>query len=273
MNYLISLFIGIFFIGCSLDNTKLDKKLDKQILTPEEVQIYDVSVDNIMPTIHNGKKLLKDFPFVSNVLIIDFNGKFSYQFYDKIDYRYKYSPLNKVDFWKLRTNPFLYDFIYVLPIWVENFKRVSNDLFKDIGYTYNLSLKEQEILKWWIKQGGILWIESGVYSTRYDSFKRNGEIDEEGITKKIRKKTKNLHFFDNKVYTYMYKAKRMDFVNYEPMSIKFDTQSKYPYFKDIKKLKIQNMNYLSVYLLPKADYLLQDKNGKPLVSFIRYGKG
>jgi len=267
MKYLVAVFTMIFLIGCAENN------LDKQVTTPEQVQIYDIDIDNMMPTIHNGKKLLKNFPFVSYNLIIDFNGKFSYQFYDKIDYRYRYASLDRVDFWKLRNNPFLYDFIYVLPIWVDDFKRVSDDLFKNIGYTYNLSQKEQDILKWWISQGGILWIESGVYSTRYDTFKRNGEIDEERINKKIRDKTKKLHFFDKKVYTYAYKTKKIDFVNYKPTEVEFKVKSKYPYFKDIKYLKIKNSNYLTIYMLPKAKYLLQDLKNNPLVSFIQYGKG
>jgi len=267
IRYIKIFIITLFLIGCG------EPDLDREITTPEQVQIYDVDVENIMPTIHNGKKLLKNFPFVTYNLILDFKGKFSYQFYDKIDYRYKYSSLDKVDFWKLRTNPFLYDFIYVLPIWVEDFKRVSNDLFKNIGYTYNLSLKEQDILKWWIKEGGILWIESSIYSTRYDTFKRNGEIDERAINRKIRYKTSNLHFFNRKVKTYAYKTKRIDFVNYKPMRVEFYTRSKYRYFRDIKRLKIKNSNYLSIYLLPQSDYLLQDSRGNPLVSFVRYGKG
>jgi len=268
MKYILNIVVIIFFIGCGGDSN-----LDKQITTPEQVQIYDINVDNIMPNIHNGKKLLKNFPFVSYNLIMDFNGKFSYQFYDKIDYRYKYSSLDKVDFWKLRTNPFLYDFIYVLPMWVEDFKRVSNDLFKDIGYTYNLSLKEQDILKWWVSQGGILWIESGVYSTRYDTFKRNGEIDEKAINAKLINKTKNLHFLVRQIHTYVYKTKKIDFVNYKPTEVDFNVVSKYPYFQDIKKLKIKNSNYLTIYMLPKAKYLLEDSKGNPLVSFIQYGKG
>jgi len=42
---------------------------------------------------------------------------------------------------------------------LNKFQRVSNDLFANIGYSYNLSSKEQKILKWWLGQGGILWIE------------------------------------------------------------------------------------------------------------------
>ena len=270
-SYILSL-VGIllFMSGCA---TKNDKVLEKKILSPESVEVYDVSVDNIWPKINNGRKLLKDFPFISYKPILDFNGKFSDQFYSKIDYRYKFAPLKDVDFWKLRTNPFLEDFIYVLPTWANEFKHVSNDLFENIGYSYNLSSKEQEILKWWIGEGGILWIEGGIYSTRYDTFKKSGEIDAKAINKKIIAKSTHLTFFNHSVKTYLYKSKKIDFINYEPLKISYKTHSKIAYFDDIRNLQIITKNFLTADFMPRGDYLLKTKSGKPLVSFIRYGKG
>jgi len=262
--------VGFFVIGCS---TKYDNTLEKKILTPESVEVYDIAVDNVYAQPNNRTRLLKKFPFISNQPILDFHGKFSDEFYDKLDYRYKAAPLKDVDFWKLRTNPFLEDFIYVLPTWVNKFQRVSNDLFVNIGYSYNLSSKEQEILKWWIGQGGILWIEGGIYSTRYDTFKRNGEIASKQIMQKIIQKSKNMNFFDKKVKTYIYKSKRVDFINYIPLNITFNTDNTLAYFKDIKTLKIQTQNYLSADFLPQAEYLIKTNMQKPLVSFIPYGKG
>ena len=256
--------------GCA---TKSESVLEKKILSPESVEIYDVSVNHVWRKINNGRILLKDFPFVSYKPILDFNGKFSNQFYDKIDYRYKFAPLKDVDFWKLRTNPFMEDFVYVLPTWANEFKRISNDLFSNIGYSYNLSSKEQEILKWWIGEGGILWIEGGIYSTRYDTFKKNGEIDKVAINAKITSKSKNLNFFNRKVKTYVYKSKRVDAINYETLKLTYKTKSKIAYFYDIKYLQILTDNFLTADFMPKGDYLLESVKGKPLVSFIQYGKG
>jgi len=260
----------LFVSGCA---TKNESVLEKKILSPESVEIYDVSVNHMWRNINNGRKLLKDFPFVSYKPILDFNGKFSNQFYDKIDYRYKFAPLKDVDFWKLRTNPFLEDFIYVLPTWANEFKRVSNDLFSDIGYSYNLSSKEQEILKWWIGEGGILWIEGGIYSTRYDTFKKNGEIDEKAINENITRKSQNLNFFNRRVKTYIYKSKRVDAINYKTLKLTYKTKSDIAYFNDIKHLQILTDNFLTADFMPKGDYLLKSVKGKPLVSFIQYGKG
>ena len=268
---IMSFIIFILFLGgCASKNEVIT---EKKILSPESVEIYDISVDKFWKDINNGRKLLKNFPFVSYKPIVDFKGKFSNQFYSKIDYRYKFDNIKDVDFWKLRTNPFAEDFIYVLPMWVNEFKRVSNDLFEDIGYTYNLSTKEQEILKWWIGEGGILWIEGGIYSTRYDTFKKNGEIDKVAINNKIRQKSSHLKFFDRPIHTYVYKSKRVDSINYEPLKLDYKTKSKYRYFSDIKNLQIKTDNFLTADFLPKGDYLLKSLKGKPLVSFIRYGKG
>lgn len=270
--YLLGL-IGLAFIisGCASNSS--NALLQKKILSPESVSIYDIGVNNIFANVNTGRKLLKGFPFVSHTPIVDFRGKFSNQFYDRLDYRYKYASLKDVDFWKLRTNPFYLDFIYVLPTWANQFKKVSDNLFEDIGYSYNLSSKEQEILKWWIGQGGILWIEGGIYSTRYDTFKKNGEINQKAIIRKLVQKSKNLYFFDSKVHTTIYKSKKIDFINYVPMKIRFKTTSTVPYFKDIKELEVKTNDYMQAYFMPKGEYLLTTKSKIPLVSFIRYGKG
>ncbi len=269
--YILGLSISLLFLtGCA---TKSDIAFEKKVLSPEKVEIYDVSVDNIWPKINNGRQLLKGFPFISYKPIIDFRGKFSNQFYNKIDYRYKFDNIKDVDFWKLRTNPFAEDFIYVLPMWANEFKRVSNDLFEDIGYTYNLSTKEQEILKWWIGEGGILWVEGGIYSTRYDTFKKSGEIDAKAINAKMIRKSRNLKFFDRSVRTYIYKSKKLDYINYEPLKLKYRVKSDIPYFQDIKNLQLITKNFMTVDFIPKGTYLLKSKSGKPLVSFVRYGKG
>lgn len=273
-SYVLSIFIlvlfSLFIGGCA---TKNETILKDKILTPESVEVYDVNINNVYTKPDNRTLLLKKFPFVSNQPVFDFNGKFSNQFYDKLDYRYKSAPLEDVDFWKLRTNPFVEDFIYVLPTWVNKFQRVSNDLFQNIGYSYNLSLKEQEILKWWIGEGGILWIEGGIYSTRYDTFKKNGEIDSKAILKKIISKSKNMKFFNKNVSTYIYKSTRLDYINYIPLKLKFNTSSNIGYFKDIKNLQIKTTNFLSVDFLPKGKYLIFSNLNKPLVSFVLYGKG
>jgi len=270
VNIIYSLCILLLIGGCS---TKNDAILEKKILMPESVEIYDISVENIYTKIDRRDVLLKKFPFISHQAIFNFHGKFSNQFYDKLSYRYHTSALQDINFWELRKNPFLEDFIYVLPIWANKFKNISNNLFENIAYSYNLSHKEQEILTWWVKQGGILWIEGGIYSTRYDTFHQNGKIDTKKIDEKIMQKSTQLTFLNHPINAYIYKSKKIDFVNYTPLTLKFKTHSPLEYFKDIKNLKIETKNFLSADFIAQADNLLLDNKSKPLVSFITQGKG
>ena len=269
LNSLLVAFLS-FTVGCS---THQEVQLEDKILTPETVDVYDITVDHVYRKTDNRAILLKKFPFISNQPILDFDGKFSNQFYDKIHYNYYASHIKDVDFWKLRTNPFSEDFIYVLPTWANKFLHVSNDLFEDIAYSYNLSHKEQDILQWWIGQGGIFWVEGGIYSTRYDTFKRSGYIDAKRISKKIASKSSNLHFFDRKVYTHIYKSKHLDQVNYVPLTLKFKPKSPIHYFQDIKDLKIDTKYYLAADFMVKGSTLLTDSSASPIVSIIPYGRG
>jgi hypothetical protein len=160
------LIINSFAFSFFSDNKKNDN------LIPKSVEFYKLQQKN-MEMKNKGRVLLHEFPFVSNTPIINFKGKFSDKFYKQQKYIYTFAKLKNVNFLRLKNNPALYNFIYVLPIWVGDFKRVSDDLFTDIAFSSGLTIGEEEILKWWMAQGGILWIENGIYATRYDAFKSN----------------------------------------------------------------------------------------------------
>ena len=181
--------------------------------------------------------------------------------------------LKDVDFWKLRENIHAENFIYVLPMWTNQFQRVSSDLFEDIAYSNNLSSNDQEILKLWIHEGGVLWVEGGLYSTKYDAFNKDGEIDISTINKKMVAKTQGLSFMDHTVKTYTHESEKVDSINYEPIELSYKTNSSIDYFKDIKNLQVVTKNYLSVDFIPSGQNLIESSNGEPLVTFIKYGKG
>jgi len=265
---LMFLFINSFAFSFFSDEKKKDDNL-----IPKGVEFYKIQQKNL--EIQNkGKVLLKQFPFVSNTPIINFNGKFSDKFYKQQKFIYTAAKLKNVNFLRLKNNPALYNFIYALPIWVGDFKRVSNDLFTDIVFSSGLTIGEQEILKWWMAQGGILWIENGIYATRYDAFKNNGEIDDATIRKRIFSKAKNLNFLNKNVdICVYYMAEKHELISYKPLEVDIYAKSNIDYFKDIHNLKISNYNYLSLYFIPKGISLLKDTKNRTLVSFIPFGKG
>jgi hypothetical protein len=270
-----ALMATIFFwiTGCASRTVEIDKRVENSLIKPTNVEVYDITSNDLSSDKQNPREQLKHFPFISTKPIIDFKGKFPDTFYQMNPYRFQAENIANVDFWKLRQQPYALDFIYITPMWIKSFQRVSNDLFENIGYTYNLSKKEQEILKWWIEQGGILWCEMGVYTTLYDTFKKDGTISAELAYNLLKEKAYGLKFLDKPVATYMVRGKQIDYVVYVNQEKSFATQAANKFFRDIHHLCLESKNYIDLYYIIKGDVLLKDKSGKPLVTSVKMGKG
>ncbi len=269
-SYILSLSVILLLGGCASKN---DEELEKSLLSAQRVEVYNITPKKLEGDAITGRALLNDFPFISNQRVVGYKGKFSNEFYNQLNSEYHFASLRDVDIWKLKSNPSAENFIYVLPMWVKQFKKVSNDLFEDIGFSNNLSLEEQKILKGWISEGGVLWIDGGIYSTRYDTFKKDGIIDSQAMKNMMDSKSSQLSFFGKTVNIYKSESKAIDFINFEPLQITYKTKSKIPFFQDIKTLQITTDNYLNADFMPQGDHLLESENGTPLVTFVKYGKG
>jgi|GEM_PF-1579174 len=268
-----AILVLLFGTGCATRNVHIDKEVEKSLTKPTKVAVYDITSMDLVEGRENPRDQLKKFPFISNQPVIDYRGKFPDSFYQMNPYRFRAMNIKNVDFWKLREEPFSLDFIYVTPTWIKSFKRVSDDLFEDLGYTYNLSKKEQEILKWWIAQGGVLWCEAGLYTTLYDTYKKDGTISSKRAYALLKRKAFGLHFLDKPLVTFMSRAKRLDYVVYVPRKKVFTTHSDKPFLKEIHRLCLESKNFIDLYYLIKGDILLQDNKGKPLVTKMQMGKG
>lgn len=265
--------IMIFLSACTNRNININPEIEKSLLQPETVDIYDIDINKLVVGKEDSREQIKNFPFVSLNPVLDYRGKFSDQYYDLKPYKIRSQRIDEVDFWKLQNNPYMIDFIYVLPIWVDNFKRVSNDLYQNIGYTYNLSVKEQEILKWWVEQGGVLWLESGIYTTLYDSYNKSGVTSSSKAKKVLSKKSADLNFMDRNLHVIKYQAKKVDYINYKKREIEFDVVSNKRWLEDINKLRVVVANYAEFYFVPDGEVLLKSENGIPVVTTNKYGKG
>ncbi len=265
----VALIIFLSFLGCSSKQSDLDRKLKEE--TP--VKVVLTSNNRIFYTPKKSRDVLKRFPFISLSPKVEIKGKFSQEFYEGVNIFYSAQNIKDVNYWELEKEPKRLDFIYVLPVWIKEYKNVSKDLFENIAYSYNLSQKEQSILKNWIKQGGILWVEGGVYSTRYDMFTKSGDIAYSKIYRLVKNSLKDKHFLNYPIKTYLYKSGKLDFINYLPRSVEFETVAKNSFFKDIKRLKLNLENYLENYFVIKTNPVLTTPKGDPLVSINRYGRG
>lgn len=272
-NLVFTILLVYFISGCSNRNVNINPEIEKSLLQPETVDIYDINLNRLLDEKFDSREQIKKFPFVSLNPVIDYKGKFSNQFYDLKPYKVRAQRIDEVDFWKLQNNPYMIDFIYVLPVWVESFKRISNDLYQNIGYTYNLSLKEQEILKWWIEQGGVLWMETGIYTTLYDSYNKSGVINAKKAKKLLYEKSKNLSFLDKNLHLIKYESVKVDYINFKNREIELNVLSDYSWLNDINKLKIVVSNYAEHYFVPDGKVLLRAENGIPLITENQIGKG
>jgi len=270
--YFLPIFI-ILFTGCYTSD-KTISAIDDRLLSPNYAPIiYNSYPSEYLKDETIGRELLGSFPFISLSHNVDFKGKFNDTFYDKIPYRYKAAFLPDVNFYKLLSNPFLYDFIYIQPIWIENFKRVSNDLFENICYSYNLSAKEREILKWWIKQGGVLWMESGIFATGYENYTTEIKRSDKKILKKLHKKSKNLSFLGHSIRTSHFRAKKIDLVKIDTHEVLFKHLVNHKGFKKLNTLSLQVDKFAQNYFVLDGENLIQDKRGTVLASQMKYGKG
>ncbi len=263
--FLISFLLLLMIAGCA-SHTNLDTQVQKE----EKIQIITTTVST--PIVQEkSKNIFQEFPFVLGEY--DVRGKFSDKFYDNLHFVYTARPIQKVDFWRLQKEPKSIDFIYISPVWIRDFKKVSSDLLEDLCYSYNISKQEQNILRQWVKRGGILWVESGTYSTKYDIFNKCGEIATAKINRLIRQSLQDLKFWDHSIRSYLFASKDLDPINYVPTTKSFVVDSNRSIFKDIKRLKIEIRNYLQNNFVILGKSLVMDTKGRPLVTLMKYGEG
>ncbi|BCD62632.1 hypothetical protein NitYY0826_C1514 [Nitratiruptor sp. YY08-26] len=269
MRVFVTVLILLLFAGCSVKNEKIDKELAKEV----HLHVYSNELQDIWAQRSSPRKLLYRFPFVGAPKGEDIRGKFDNKFYSSINLVYNAKKIEDVDFWKLRDNPKSLDFIYVRPLWIKEYRKLTKDLFANIAYSYNISAKEQEILRDWVYNGGKLWLEFGVYSTKYDMFNKNGEIDPRKIEKLIKNSFTGLTFWKKPLRSFIFKSDDLDLINYLPTIKRFRIDERKSQIKGIKRLKLNIYNYMENYVLVDGKALLVDKQGRTLVTLNRFGKG
>ena len=264
----------LFFLlqGCAeRDATVKDSK--NTLLKSENVKIYNIDIDKMLK--ENGYyKKLHEFPFISSNAVLDFRGNFPVEFYQSFDFNVKAKNLKDVNFWNLRDYPFSLDVIYVKPIWLENFKYVSKDLFENICYSYNISKREQEILKWWIKNGGIFWVESGIYATGFENIHRDGTINLKAIKRRVYKLTNGLHFLEFPVKTSVYLQKSKELTTYRENIVTFNRlRIRDNFLKSVKVLQIKLNHPIEALFSISYKPVIRDGAGRPLLSITPYAGG
>ncbi len=190
------LFIGIMVVwlllGCSQKKLNIDD-VEKELKSENKTLIYDIKMKDISKELESSVSRFSIFPFSSQKIKNNFKGHYSPEFYKKYNFSFKSKRMDKVDYWALQKDFKSIDIIYTKPIWINQYKQFTNDIFSNLCYAHKLSDEKQKILKNWIKNGGVLWLESGLYSIGND-------LD---IVPKI---PKNIKFLDFNVTKYTFKS-------------------------------------------------------------------
>lgn len=258
----------LFFAGCA---SKVEE-LSQDSVLQEKITICNTQLPDFFQS--SGKNaVLKRFPFVTLQKGSDVKGKFDDRFYASLDLVYRAENIENVDFWKLRDAPKSIDYIYILPLWMKEYRKLTKDLFTNICYSYNLSEEQQQILKDWIAQGGKLWVEFGVFSTKYDLFNRNGEIAQSKIHRLVRSHLAGLHFLNIPYNTFLFRSKNLDFINYQSTYKAFLIDQQRTKLEGIRRLRVDVDNYLENYIVLDGEPLVVDTSGRTLVSIKAYGNG
>jgi hypothetical protein len=158
--------------------------------------------------------------------------------------------MDKVDYWALQKDFKNLDIIYTKSIWINQYKQISDDIFVNLCYAHKLSLNQQKVLLEWIKQGGILWIENGLYAT-------GDELDI------IKIKSQNLKFLNFKVSQYTFENSKQ---------IIFKDIKSITHLHDIKSLQLTLNKKRQINYILKGTNLLSSAD-KILLSLNKYGKG
>ena len=268
MRYLV-LFLAslIFFAGCASKNSALENELQKEV----KLAIYNQPVQNLFMQQGSGD-IFHRFPFIDKRQF-EVKGKFPKDFYSKITLVYNAKNIKEVDFWKLQKSPKSLDFIYIEPMWIKEYRKLTGDLLANIAYSLNISAKEQEILRDWVKKGGVLWVEFGLFSTRYDIFNKEGEISAKAIQRSLDRAFSGVKFWQRPLHRYLFKAKKMDLINYMPTTKSFVVDENASIIKGVKRLKVVIDNFMEEYAIVDGKRLLVDSANRPLVTLAQYGKG
>ena len=268
MRFFLLFVVSLFFLGgCASKNSQLERELKKEVkLTICNHPVYTLLTEQ------QNSDVFHRFPFIDKRQF-EIKGKFNKKFYEKLTLIYNAKNFKDVDFWKLQEEPYALDFIYIEPMWIKKYRKLTSDLFANIAYSLNISIKEQEILRNWVKNGGILWMEFGLYSTRYDIFNKEGETSTYTTKSSLQNALDNLTFLQKPFYKYLFEAKKVDIINYMPTIKSFIINQNASKIKGIKRLKLVVNNFMEEYVVLDGQRLLVDKNNNPLVTLVHYGKG
>lgn len=267
---LLGFFILFFAYSCAPTAKTAQIDLNPK---PGEIYTFSISPESTSREIRDTKSdILKGFPFISAQPVSNFMGKFPPEFYSGIRYKWNAEYITFVDFWKLRHNQNLYDVIYINPLWIGDLSLKEDDFLKNIAYSYNISDEQMKILDKWIKDGGILWIESAIFISSYDY---NLNKFDDAKLKNLIERLRSMTLSGNKLSVQTLTAKRIDDFNVEKLKLEISPdkiQSAREITDHVNRLLLEQPDYVGIYITVDGNPVI--KSGDTVyASYVKYGKG
>jgi hypothetical protein len=195
-------------------------------------------------------------------------GKFSLRFYQKLKAHPAIAPLAEVDIWELRDHPRQYDIITIGPV---SFREYSGrkELLDQLTTTHGLTKEKAKVLTDWLRTGGVLWVEFGVFIQGYEWIRSGMQ------------KTPSLPdlaaftIFGLPTHTFVFEAERSGAFTIEPAVISFHNTAQHAATADIRALTLRQSDLKTVYPIINAEpgeALVRDGD-KVYATVVPFGEG
>jgi hypothetical protein len=196
-------------------------------------------------------------------------GKYSLRFYQKLKAKPSIAPLAEVDIWELRHHPRQYDIITVGPV---TFRQYSGrgELLDQLAATHGLTKEKAAILTHWVKTGGVLWSEFGV-------FIQGHEWVQNGDSKRLPQlpDLKNFTILGLSTRSFVFEADRRGPFSIEKKVYTLKNEAQHISTADIKVLKLVQFDLEAIYPVIAVDRgtALVQEGGAAYATVTPFGQG
>jgi hypothetical protein len=179
------------------------------------------------------------------------------------------APLAAVDVWDLRDHPRRHDILTVGPVPVTDYDG-SRELLDQLASTHGLTRDKAAVLTSWIRAGGVLWVEFGVFVQGHEWVRRSSgdrlrAPDLSGFT-----------VFGLPTRPVTFEARRAGAFAIEPVVAIVRNEPRHPATADIATLRVVQAELEAVYPVvepvPPADALVRD-GGRVYATIVPLGDG
>ena len=196
-------------------------------------------------------------------------GKYSLRFYQRLKAKPTVVALAEVDVWDLRHHPRRYDVITIGPVSIRQFRN-KTELLDQLATTHGLSQEKAQVLTNWVRTGGVVWVELGVFIQGHEWIEKdNAKMlpplpDLKGFT-----------IFGLPTRTYTFEATRRGAFAIEPAVFTFRNEATHEAAADVKILKLVQSDLKTVYAIIDTDQAqpLVRESGRVYAAAVPFGQG